>query len=94
MIRDTSRAAYVDISERGVLQDQERQIMLWCHLLPPNAKFLRKEIGKALNMQNSTVSARVNRLVKLGYLEELAEVKDKGHLLRISGVQRELELAA
>ena len=91
-VRDTSLAAWHDLEGRGVLQQQERSIMLWAH--QQSHAFIRKEIADALNMEKGSVAGRVNRLVKLGFLEELLSVRDKGHELRVAPMQRQLELAA
>lgn len=91
-VRQTSLDSWADLQGRGVLQDQERAIMQWAHL--QTRPFIRKEIAAALNMQTGTVSARVTRLVKLGFLEELLSRHDGGYELQVMPAQKQLELAA
>jgi DNA-binding MarR family transcriptional regulator len=68
-VRETSREVYQQMQELGRFGEQECKIMAFvrenCHL-----DFTRREISHYLDMETSTVSARVNALIKDGDIVE------------------------
>ena len=66
-MRTTSRIAYKKLIESGK-QDQQKQHII--KLLLTESPLSRREISKATNIEISSISGRVNELMKLGVLEE------------------------
>jgi len=67
-IADTSIESFLDHRASGKLQAQQRLVMLSIHA-GYRPDWSLREIGKVVKLDTSTVSARVNELIKLGYLE-------------------------
>jgi DNA-binding MarR family transcriptional regulator len=70
-MQPTSIAAYAHITELGKDEKQEQQIL---HVMGDNRHldFTRRELAKIIGMETSTMSARVNSLVKKGDVIELS----------------------
>jgi len=76
MIRQTSLEAFKDLPVIHVNR-QEKAILKFVNT---RKDCTRREIAKALSMETSTVSARVNHMVKYGVLDEYKKRK-----CRVSG---------
>ena len=73
-IRDTSREAYREVKGKGVDTIQHKQILDYLRMV--GRPLTRRQISQATGIENSTVAARVNTLIKdLGVLYE--PYKDK-----------------
>lgn len=69
MIRESSQNAYICLQERGEINRQE--LIIIRALIQSGEKDLtRKQLARLTNLETSSVSGRVNRLVSNGYLVE------------------------
>ena len=67
----TRNDAFFAHRDSGCLGEQERAVMKVLHASGNEGKdFTLNELGAILGLPASTISARVNQLKKLGYLEE------------------------
>ncbi len=71
-MRTTSRIAYKEHNESGKLDQQKQHIK---KLLLTEYPLSRREISKATNIEISSVSGRVNEMIKMGILEETTKRK-------------------
>ena len=71
-MRTTSRVAYKEHNESGKLDQQKQHIK---KLLLTEYPLSRREISKATNIEISSVSGRVNEMIKMGILEETTKRK-------------------
>jgi len=84
-VRETSLDAYRALESSGSLQDQEWALMRLVHLhFPLPARFTRKELAMKTGWTINRICGRVFSLLEKGYLAEQPEIRDGGHLLRIS----------
>ena len=67
MNRITSRIAYKQLIEEGKSHTQKSCIV---RLLKHESPLSRREISKATNIELSSVSGRVNHLIKMGIVKE------------------------
>ena len=72
MNRHTSRIAYKEHNESGKLDQQKQHIK---KLLLTKYPLSRREISKATNIEISSVSGRVNEMIKMGVVEETTKRK-------------------
>ena len=98
---ETSKAAYKEILSEGKVLTQSDSVLQCIRscMSTPSYKYQgglsRRQIAKLLKMDRSTVAARVNKLIKEGYLESAGIVKDNTTkvsvgLVRLSETQLEL----
>ena len=71
-MRTTSRIAYKEHNESGKLDQQKQHIK---KLLLTEYPLSRREISKATNIEISSVSGRVNEMIKMGVVEETTKRK-------------------
>jgi len=87
-VRETSLEAYRALGDAGRLQEQEATLMRLVHRhFPLPARFTRKELAAATGWTINVVTGRVFSLVQKGYLTEMTQTRDGGHLLKISESQ-------
>jgi predicted transcriptional regulator len=66
-VRDTSKEAFVDLKEKGVVSRQSQSIL---NLMKKNQDYSMQELSKATEFGINAVSARCNELKKSGHLIE------------------------
>ena len=71
-MRTTSKIAYKDLIESGK-QDQQKNHII--RLLITESPLSRREISRATNIEISSVSGRVNEMIKMGVVEETTKRK-------------------
>ena len=71
-MRTTSMIAYKEHNESGKLDQQKQHIK---KLLLTEYPLSRREISKATNIEISSVSGRVNEMIKMGVVEETTKRK-------------------
>lgn len=75
MIRETSKEAKKHIDKRGITERQAANIFKEIkYMNSMGYKPTRKEIAVMLNIETSSVSARVNNMIKNGWVEEGEQV--------------------
>ena len=80
MIRDTSRQAYNEIKHQGITDRQSLSIMFMVRGANKiGIKPTRRDVSLQTGIESSSVSARVNSLIKCGFIEEGEQVKRKGY---------------
>jgi len=72
MNRTTSRIAYKEHKQSGKLDQQKQHIK---NLLLTEYPLSRREISRATNIEISSVSGRVNEMIKMGVVEETTKRK-------------------
>jgi len=88
-VRPTSLAAYDALP----LQRREAEVLTAVAAHFTGATFTRKELARAMGWEINRITGRVLTLIDRGEIEELAERRDGGYLLRLAAKQKELELA-
>lgn len=71
MVRPSSLEAYAEVKATGKAGNQEQAILDW--LTQVNRAVSRRQIHAGTGIETSTVSARVNALIKRGAVHESAE---------------------
>lgn len=71
-MRTTSRISYKDLIESGKQHKQQGHII---KLLLTESPLSRREISKATNIELSSISGRVNEMIKMGVVEETTKRK-------------------
>lgn len=77
-----------------MLQRREKELMLEIYRWFDGKQFTRKELARAAGWEINRVTGRVLSLIEKGFLIELPEIRDKGHLLCIAPAQLSLDIAA
>tara|TARA_R100000781_G_scaffold110486_1_gene75978 strand:- start:359 stop:691 length:333 start_codon:yes stop_codon:yes gene_type:complete len=72
MNRTTSRIAYKEHKQSGKLDQQKQHIK---NLLLTEYPLSRREISRATNIEISSVSGRINEMIKMGVVEETTRRK-------------------